>query len=71
MTAEILTYTIIRTPPAGFDGAPYCVAVIDNNGTAETARVAGYVDGQDVHIGDTVRALEEPDQFGATFRFEI
>ncbi|BAU95555.1 hypothetical protein N24_1293 [Corynebacterium suranareeae] len=69
MAAEILTYTIIRTPPKGFEGAPYCVAVINNNGIAETVRVSGYQDGQDIRIGDAVSPLDQPDQFGATFRF--
>lgn len=71
MAAEILTYTIIRTPPEGFEGAPYCVAVINNEGTAETVRVSGYEDGQDIHIGDQASKLDQPDQFGATFRFGV
>lgn len=71
MAAEILTYTIIRTPPEGFEGAPYCVAVINNEGAAETVRVSGYEDGQDIHIGDQVSKLDQPDQYGATFRFGI
>lgn len=70
MAAEILTYTIIRTPPEGFDGAPYCVAIVDNNGTKETVRVSGYEDGLEISVGDAVVGLPEPDQFGATFALD-
>lgn len=28
-TATIHTYTVIRTPPEGFTGAPYCIAIGD------------------------------------------
>ena len=69
MNCEILTYTIIRTPPTGFDGAPYCVAIIATESGRLTARVAGYKDGQLISIGDTVSALDGPDEFGATFKF--
>ena len=69
MNGEIISYTVIRTPPVGFEGAPYCVAIIGTGEKRVTARVAGYEDGQSVQIGGTVVALEEPDELGATFKF--
>lgn len=68
MSATIFTYTIVRTPPQGFDGAPYCVAIVDRGGTLETARVSGYTDGRQVAIGDELDRLEEPDEHGAYYR---
>ncbi len=68
-TATIHTFTIIRTPPNGFAGAPYCVAIIDTGDGLETVRIAGYIDGVDISVGDTVTALNEPDTDGATYSF--
>lgn len=70
VTAVIHTYTIIRTPPQGFEGAPYCVAIVDIDGRLETARISGYSDGQEISIGDQVDQLLEPDEFGTTFKFK-
>lgn len=69
MNLEIISYTIIRTPPEGFEGAPYCVAIVNNGVECITARIAGYKDGKEVRIGENVIALDEPDVFGAIFRF--
>lgn len=70
MSAVIHTYTIVRTPPRGFDGAPYCVAIIDVDGKLETTRVSGYTDGTEVNIGDRLRRLEQPDEFGAVYALQ-
>jgi len=69
MNNEIVSYTIIRTPPEGFEGAPYCVAIVDTGNERLTARIAGYVDGHEIQVGDQVTALDEPDEFGATYSF--
>ncbi|MFH0412812.1 Zn-ribbon domain-containing OB-fold protein [Corynebacterium sp. L4756] len=69
MNGEIVSYTIIRTPPTGFDGAPYCVAIVDTDSKRVTARVAGYQDGQQIQVGDKVVSLSEADEYGATFSF--
>lgn len=69
MNNEIVSYTIIRTPPEGFEGAPYCVAIVDTGNEHLTARIAGYSDGQTIQVGDQVIALDEPDEFGATYSF--
>jgi hypothetical protein len=68
MSALIHTYTIVRTPPQGVAGAPYCVAIVDVDGVKETARVSGYTDGRDIRIGELVHRLPEPDEFGAHWR---
>ncbi|RSZ63934.1 hypothetical protein EAH68_06810 [Corynebacterium hylobatis] len=70
MSAVIHTYTIVRTPPQGFDGAPYCVAIIDVDGQLETARVSGYVEGTEINIGDHLHRLEQPDEFGAVYALQ-
>lgn len=69
MVATIHTYTIIRTPPEGVTGAPYCIAIIDTGTGLETVRVAGYVDGSRIAVGDVVTPLVEPDGHGATYSF--
>lgn len=66
-TATIHTYTIIRTPPEGFTGAPYCIAIVDAGAGLETARIAGYVDGGGIAVGDPVTPLATPDAHGATY----
>ncbi len=68
-TATIFTFTVIRTPPQGFEGAPYCVAIINTGDTLETVRVAGYTDDREIAVGDTVHALARPDDNGATYTF--
>ncbi|GAB3691260.1 OB-fold domain-containing protein [Corynebacterium nasicanis] len=70
MTSTVVTYTIVRTPPQGVEGAPYCVAIVDTDGHRETARVAGYTDGREVRIGQTLRALDQPDEFGARYSLD-
>ncbi|QGU03606.1 OB-fold domain-containing protein [Corynebacterium comes] len=70
MASTIYTYTIVRIPPRGFEGAPYCVAVVDTDGQLETARVSGYVDGLAVNVGDPLDRLEQPDEFGALYAFQ-
>lgn len=69
MAATIHTYTIIRTPPEGFAGAPYCIAIIDTGAGLETARIAGYADGSRIAVGDPVTPLATPDDHGATYSF--
>lgn len=65
--ATIHTYTIVRTPPRGHEGAPYCVAIVDDGGIFSTQRITGFTDGTEVNIGDSVHRLEEPDEFGAVY----
>lgn len=70
MSSTIFTYTIVRTPPQGVEGAPYCVAIVDTDGARETARVSGYTDGRAISIGQELRPLAEPDEFGARYSLD-
>jgi hypothetical protein len=50
----IVTYTIIRVAPDGFE-APYCVAIIALNGTMITGQVVGDIN--KIKVGGAVRAV--------------
>jgi hypothetical protein len=54
---EIVTYTIIRTPPSGFERqSPYAVGIIKlDEGSNVTGQIAGNVDG--IGIGRRVRSV--------------
>lgn len=68
---EILTYTTIRVPPAGFeDQAPYDICVIRlSEGINVTARIVAQEGGKGPEIGDRVSFLrneEGANWFGLT-----
>ena len=61
MTANIYSYTVIRSSTEAFTSKlPYVVAVLENEtGTRFTAFIEGYQDGMDIEIGRTVKFLNE------------
>lgn len=65
----IVTYTVIRSAPTGFEGEPYCVAIIDTGNGRVTSRVAGYVDGMEVAIGEELIALDDAGEYGERYAF--
>lgn len=55
-TATIYSYTIVRVPAKAFtEKAPFAVAVLtDDEGKRFSSFVEGYVDGQEVKVGEKV-----------------
>lgn len=56
-TGTLLTYTVVRVPPAPFvDQSPYAVAIVEmDDGPRLTSMVADWRDGQKIQVGQKVK----------------